>query len=240
MAGLTAAWRLSEPGWRDELRVDHGVPARLAARRQGGQQPRAERPDRGARPAPVAGLLRERLPPPARVLRRARPPAHRSGGAHPDLARRDLPRRHGGARGPPRGRLAPLARPVHAERPAPGRARRHEARAHARRRPAPRAPADRGLPRLAARRRDRVGRGVPHRLRRGARRPEPARHGVRVTRAGRHPRGGDPSCGARSTAPAWRPRCGRSTGRSPRRARRSRAWSRATPTCAARGTSSRS
>ena len=120
------------------------------------------------------------------------------------------------------GRLAPLARPVHAERPCSpaGARRRDEARAHARRRPAPGAPADRGLPRLAARRRDRVGRGLPHRLRPGAGRTRARSSTASHHGAGRHARGGDPGAGARSTAPAWRPRCGRSTGRSPRRRRR--------------------
>ena len=48
------------------LRTDHGLPAGVAARRKGGQQPRSERAHRGARPACVVGwyenafrLLRE-------------------------------------------------------------------------------------------------------------------------------------------------------------------------------------
>ena len=55
------------------VRIDHRLPARLATRRQGRLQPRAERPDRGARPARLARLLRERLRAASRVLRRTRP-----------------------------------------------------------------------------------------------------------------------------------------------------------------------
>ena len=84
--------------------LDHRLPARLAARRQGGEQPWAARADRGARPARPARLLRRHLPPAPRGLRGARPRRHRSGLPDPDVAGRGVacgrrrarrPRRHG-------------------------------------------------------------------------------------------------------------------------------------------------
>ena len=81
IAGLTAAWELSRPELPRPLR-GHGLRARLAARRQGREQPRRARPHRGARAARLARLLRQRVPADARGLRGARPrrtdPAARS------------------------------------------------------------------------------------------------------------------------------------------------------------------
>ena len=88
MAGLAAAWRLSEPGWRDDARVDHRLPARLATGRQGRQQPWRQRADRGARPAHLARVLRERLPAAARgATTSSTVPGARSGRSHRHLAR---------------------------------------------------------------------------------------------------------------------------------------------------------
>ena len=87
MAGLATAWRLSEPGWREEIEAITVYQRGWRLGGKGASSRGAERPHRGARPAPVARLLRERLPAAARVLRRARPPGDRPGGADPDVAR---------------------------------------------------------------------------------------------------------------------------------------------------------
>ncbi len=55
------------------VRIDHRLPARVAARRQGCVEPRRERADRGTRPARLARLVRERVRVAAGVLRRTRP-----------------------------------------------------------------------------------------------------------------------------------------------------------------------
>ena len=221
MAGLAAAWRLSEPGWQDELEsiTVYQRGWRLGGKGASSRGPNGRIEEHGLHLwlgyyENAFRLLRECY---AELDR----PRDRSGGADPDLARRDVPRRHGGARGPPRGRLAPLARPVHAERPAPGRARRHGARAHAR------------ATSCAARSQlivdfldslpdDATASGAVSlsRLRRGARRPEPRSSTASASRCWPPSSRRRPWRGARWTAPAWRPRCGRSTARSPPPARR--------------------
>ena len=134
-------------GMAGRLRVDHGLPTWLEARRQGRKQQRAERPDRGARPARVDRLLRERVPAPARVLRRARPAHDGPRRADQDMEGRDLPLPDASARGPPPGRLASLGRRFLGERPAPGRAGSRRARLRHRGHPAARAAARHRLPR---------------------------------------------------------------------------------------------
>ena len=138
MAGLVTAWELTRGEWRERPRVRHRLPAGLAARRQGREQPRALRPHRGARPARAARLLRRHLPGAARGLRGARPapaptPAARSGtwrdalvpSGDVGLADRDgqdwAPLRHPllGGRHPARGagRRGPAAPPLEVARP---------------------------------------------------------------------------------------------------------------------------
>ncbi len=85
MAGLSAAWRLSEPGWRDRFESITVYQRGWRSRRQGRLEPRATRTDRGARPACLAGFLRERLRAASRVLRRTRPCHNGSRGAHPHV-----------------------------------------------------------------------------------------------------------------------------------------------------------
>ena len=71
-AAITAAFELTRPEHQRQVPRD-GLPARLAPGRQGRLRRGPGRPHRGARAARLDGLLRERLSPDARVLRRARP-----------------------------------------------------------------------------------------------------------------------------------------------------------------------
>ena len=90
----------------------HGLPARLAPRRQGREQPRRPRAHRGARAARLARLLRQRVPAHARGLRRARPPAHRPRLPDRRLARRVHRPRQRRRRGPLPTTLVALGRDV--------------------------------------------------------------------------------------------------------------------------------
>ena len=105
------------------VRIDHRVPARLAARRQRCQWTRREREDRGARPAHLARVLRERVSTASRGLRRARPAEPRSRGADPHVARRPDPGDPGRPRGAIRPVLVALDGRLRAERRAARRAR---------------------------------------------------------------------------------------------------------------------
>ena len=85
MAGLSAAWRLSEPGWRDRFESITVYQRGWRLGGKGASSRGATWTDRGARPARLAGVLRERLCAAARVLRRTRPCHNGSGGADPDV-----------------------------------------------------------------------------------------------------------------------------------------------------------
>ncbi len=123
VAGLAAAWRLSEPGWQDRFRVDHRLRAELASRWQGGQQPRTQRPDRGTRASCLARLLRERLPAGARGLRRTGPGEPPTTGTVQSLDRCLQTRQPDRARGFSRRCLGPLGGDLLTQRRIAGRAR---------------------------------------------------------------------------------------------------------------------
>ena len=92
MAGVTAAWELSRPGWRDRFDAITVYQRGWLLGGKGASTRGRRRPDPRARPARVAGLLRQRVPAAPRVLRRARPGAHRPGLSDPHVARRVRPR----------------------------------------------------------------------------------------------------------------------------------------------------
>ena len=104
-------------GMAGPLRQHHDLSARHSARGQGRQQPRGQRTHRGARPAHLARLLRQRLPAPPRGVRRARSNRHGPGVSDPFAGRCAHPLRRGRARGPRRRRLAPLGRALRGQRP---------------------------------------------------------------------------------------------------------------------------
>ena len=102
MAGLAAAWRLSEPGWRDELEsiTVYQRGWRLGGKGASSRGPNGRIEEHGLHLwlgyyENAFRLLRECY---AELDR----PRDRSGGADPDLARRDAPGGDGRARGPPR------------------------------------------------------------------------------------------------------------------------------------------
>ena len=99
--------RAVAPGLAGSLREHHRVPGRLAARRQGGERARPARAHRGARPAPVARLLRKRLPRDAGLLCGAGPPAGRPARALGRRVQEVEPRRARGRRTAARGRTGP-------------------------------------------------------------------------------------------------------------------------------------
>ena len=167
MAGLAAAWRLTDPHHRDRIGKRDRLPTWLAPGRQGGEPPRRPRPHRGARAPHLARLLRQRLSHDPRVLRRARSPDDRPDQRDPDVARRVRTCAAHRAGGPPRRRLAHLDRVVPDQRSAPRRTDRrirHRSAAHGRRVPCSFAGLDAGLPRVIGRR----GRGRGSRARRRA------------------------------------------------------------------------
>ena len=110
MAGLAAAWRLSEPGWRDDL---ESITVYQRGWRLGGK---------GASSRGANGRIEEHglhlwlgyYENAFRLLRECYAeldrPRTRPGGADPHLARRDAPGRDRRPRGPTGRRLAPLAR----------------------------------------------------------------------------------------------------------------------------------
>ena len=88
MAGLSAAWRLSEPGWEDRF---ESITIYQRGWRLGGKGASSRGParaDRRARVARLARLLRERLRLAARVLRRTRPSRDRSRNSDPNAGTR--------------------------------------------------------------------------------------------------------------------------------------------------------
>ena len=70
---VTAALRAVQAGLGRPLRVDHPLPAGLAPGRQGSLRARPRPAHRGARPAPLVRLLRERVPAARPLSPRARP-----------------------------------------------------------------------------------------------------------------------------------------------------------------------
>ena len=112
MAGLAAAWRLSEPGWRRRFSSITVLERSFRLGGKGASGRGVHGRDRGARPARLARPLRQRVPAHPRLLRRARPrtgptPAARSA---PGATRSSRPSelglfdraRTGGRRGWPR------------------------------------------------------------------------------------------------------------------------------------------
>ena len=118
-AAITAAFELSRPGLAGALREHHRVPGRLAPRRQGRERARPPRAHRGARPAPLARLLRKRLPRHAGLLCGAGPPAGCPARALGRRVQEVEPRR---ARGSAPRRLGALADPLSRGRPCSRRA----------------------------------------------------------------------------------------------------------------------
>ena len=100
MAGLSAAWRLSEPGWRDRF---ESITVYQRGWRLGGKGASSrgeQRTHRGARAAHLAGFLRERLRPATRVLCRTRQGDNRSGCSDPAVGPGDDSRGQPRAGGP--------------------------------------------------------------------------------------------------------------------------------------------
>ena len=123
MAGLAAAWRLSEPGWQDEF---ESITVYQRGWRLGGKGASSRGPN-GRIEEHGLHLWLGYYENSFRLLRECYAeldrPDDRPGGSDPDLAGGHAARGHRRPRGSPARRLAPLARGVHAERPRAGRAR---------------------------------------------------------------------------------------------------------------------
>ena len=239
MAGLAAAWRLSEPGWRDELRVDHGLPARAggsAARARAAGGPTGGSRSTGCTCGSATTRTRSASCASATPSSIGR---ERPGGADPDVAGRDDPRRRrSGSRIAGRDGWHHWLGQFTPNDLLPGEPDGARRAVHARRHPAPRAAAGRRLPRVASRRPRRVREAGPQRLADAA-----AGRGALLSGcgrgAGRDPRGH--RAAARDARPVARAASvaalDRAIASTPRRSAASR---RTTPTCGAHGTWSRS
>ena len=216
MAGLAAAWRLSEPGWRDVLERS---PSTSADGASAARAPAAAgRTAASKSTACTSGWATTRTPSASCAsLRRARPPRTDPAAPIPTWREAMIPTGEGRARGSPRRRLAPLARRSSAERPVAGEpdTAGHELTVADSLRRALRLIADflESLPDDGA-----------MSMTASSDAPAARDRGLRVTvlAAGSRPRR---RCGARSTASASRRRSPRSTVRSLRSATRSSGWS---------------
>ena len=184
MAGLVAAWRLSEPGWRERF-SSITVLERGSASAGRGIEPGRARPCRGARPPRLARPLRQRLPGHARVLRGAGPGPDRPVLPDPRLARRLPPDRRPRALRPGPRRLGAMGGEV-LDQPAPARR------------------AGRGRPRPLGRRAADPERAAAPRLLRLARTRPAADAGPARSRHPRRRRRRRPSRSGRSPRRCWR------------------------------------